>query len=319
MSYIEHFLYYLEHHPAIKDIHQPRIMLGFTESYAPLTQKILTYSNEHYKKFTLITCHLESDSLETLSAVISNQCDIFILFYDSSTLIPPSVKGPDFIHKINPVIKKYWKKSTLFKDYKNHFEKAFSISPSRIEALNSKLINAAQSSETFTFKDDKGSVLSDHLVSSQRWTNINGCGNFDIVPGEIARHPHRLSGKVAFTGTFLSTIPFSIKYGIIHDPLFLTIDNNEITAVETSNASLKKDFEHYLAANPSNMKVEELGIGTNEGVTKLYGINAGFEERHCGLHLGLGGGAVGSHHLDLIFDSGRIYFDEQKVFDGTFF
>ena len=40
--------------------------------------------------------------------------------------------------------------------------------------------------------------------------------------------------------------------------------------------------------------------------------------RHCGLHLGLGGGAKGSHHLDLIFESGVLALDKEPMFDGRF-
>jgi len=36
------------------------------------------------------------------------------------------------------------------------------------------------------------------------------------------------------------------------------------------------------------------------------------------LHLGLGGGQKGSHHLDLIFSSGVLALDDKPVFDGAF-
>ncbi|GAB2890883.1 hypothetical protein GCM10027093_27450 [Paraburkholderia jirisanensis] len=58
--------------------------------------------------------------------------------------------------------------------------------------------------------------------------------------------------------------------------------------------------------------------GADRHFDQIGGRNAGFDERHCGLHLGLGGGAKGSHHLDLIFDSGTLQFDERIVFDGQY-
>jgi leucyl aminopeptidase (aminopeptidase T) len=122
---------------------------------------------------------------------------------------------------------------------------------------------------------------------------------------------------VRFLGTFLSTIPFARKYGIIESPLELWIENSVVTRIATDVPGLEHDFNKYLDANPSNRRIEELGIGTNEGVSQLYARNAGFEERHCGLHLGLGGGAKGSHHMDLIFNSGSLAVDKRVVFDGT--
>ena len=44
-------------------------------------------------------------------------------------------------------------------------------------------------------------------------------------------------------------------------------------------------------------------------------IGTGYQ---IGLHLGLGGGQKGSHHLDLIFASGVLALDDKPVFDGTF-
>ena len=151
-----------------------------------------------------------------------------------------------------------------------------------------------------------------------RVTDINGVGNYDLAPGEIATHSDAINGHVKFLGTFLSTIPFARKYGVLESPLELWIENSTISRIATDVPGLEHDFNKYLDANPSNRRIEELGIGTNEGVKDLYARNAGFEERHCGLHLGLGGGAKGSHHLDLIFSGGVLALDDKPVFDGRF-
>jgi len=105
---------------------------------------------------------------------------------------------------------------------------------------------------------------------------------------------------------------------VLQSPLELWIENSTVCSVASEVPGLADDFNKYLNANPSNRRVEELGIGTNEGVKDLYARNAGFEERHCGLHLGLGGGQKGSHHLDLIFASGVLALDDKPVFDGAF-
>jgi len=212
----------------------------------------------------------------------------------------------------------HWKKSLLFKDYGDYFYDTFSVEPQRIADLNATLIRRMGQATVLSFTDKHGSRLEAPLSSIKKWTNINGVGNHDLAPGEIATHSEAINGQVRFVGTFLSTIPFARKYGVLQSPLELWIENSTVCSVASDVPGLVDDFNKYLNANPSNRRVEELGIGTNEGVKDLYARNAGFEERHCGLHLGLGGGQKGSHHLDLIFASGVLALDDKPVFDGTF-
>ena len=187
-----------------------------------------------------------------------------------------------------------------------------------IHELNATLILRMSQASSLTFKDAFQLDLYLSLDSVKKWTNINCVDNFYLAPGEIATHSERINGPVNFVGTFLSTIPFARKYGVFQTPLELWINNSSITRIATLVPGLESDFTNYLNANPSNRRIEELGIGTNEGIKALYGRNAGFEERHCGLHLGLGGGAKGSHHLDLIFSSGVLALDGKTIFDGHF-
>ena len=81
---------------------------------------------------------------------------------------------------------------------------------------------------------------------------------------------------------------------------------------------LEKDLYYYLDRDPSHRIIEEIGIGTNEGIKELYPVNAGFIERHPGLHLGLGGKEKGSVHMDFISCDSQIAFDNQMIFDDRF-
>ncbi|ODN43188.1 M29 family metallopeptidase [Piscirickettsia litoralis] len=317
MNAIRNFLFYLKFHPAIKNIDEANIVIGFSEKYSGLISEMVAFNTLAGLNYKFTPYNLEKEKKERLMHAIDEECDLFLLFYDSSTLKNPTPHGPEYIYAINPVIKKNWKKSVLFKDYGQFFNEAFMIDPERIANINNKLIQIAHASTQLKFTDNNGSHLTAKLsAAEQKWTNINGIGNLDIVPGEIATHSDEINGKVYFSGAFLSTIPFAIKYGVIEQPLELHIEDSEIKFVGSENSDLKRDFNKYLSMNSSNRRIEELGIGTNEGVIQLHGRNAGFEERHCGLHLGLGGGAMGSHHLDLIFSSGSINFDKTQVFGG---
>lgn len=315
-SAIEHFLYYLQHHPAIDGMASPKVLLAHTEDYTAIVGNIVESSTAR-DAFRFSTMALDTSPIEELAQAIT-QADLYVLFYDASTLPNPSAEGPAFIRSLQTVMSDQWKKSLLFKDYGRYFYDTFSVKPERIAHLNAALIDHMNQGETLSFSDERGSYFEAPLRELKKWTNINGVGNYDLAPGEIATHSDSINGHVKFVGTFLSTIPFARKYGVIESPLELWIENSTITRVATDVPGLENDFNKYLNANPSNRRVEELGIGTNEGVTRLYARNAGFEERHCGLHLGLGGGAKGSHHLDLIFNSGRLAVDKRVVFDGAF-
>lgn len=313
---IEHFLYYLPHHPALDGRSPIEVLLGHTSPYTDLVSRLVEAAAS-VEGIRFRAMRLDEAPVDALAGAIV-ESDLFILFYDASTLPNPRAEGPPFIRALQPVISEHWKKSLLFKDYGEHFYETFSVEPARIAELNAALIHRLSEGEVLTFRDEHGSRLDASLRDLKKWTNINGVGNYDLAPGEVATHSETLNGHVKFRGTFLGTIPFARKYGVLESPLELWIENSTVSRIATDVPGLEEDFTKYLDANPSNRRVEELGIGTNEGVKRLYARNAGFEERHCGLHLGLGGGARGSHHLDLIFASGTLAVDEQVVFsDGS--
>ncbi|MGC5700220.1 leucyl aminopeptidase [Pseudomonas sp. NFXW11] len=313
---IGHFLYYLERHPALNAQRPSQLVIGHTAEYQAMVSAIIEQS-QLASALTINALRLDLEPADTLARAIVD-CDLYIFFYDSSTLPQPRPDGPEFLRPLHGLMAEHWKKSLLFKDYGQYFYDTFSVEPQRIADLNASLIRRLSQASTLSFRDAQGSYFETPLDGVKKWTDINGVGNYDLAPGEIATHSDAINGQVKFLGTFLSTIPFARKYGVLQQPLELWIENSSIRQVASQVPGLVKDFNKYLDANPSNRRIEELGIGTNEGIKSLYGRNSGFEERHCGLHLGLGGGAKGSHHLDLIFSSGVLAVDNKPVFDGQF-
>ncbi|PHM39737.1 hypothetical protein Xmau_02335 [Xenorhabdus mauleonii] len=309
---IRNMLSCLFNHPAVKEkadnaeiIH---LLIGWDVNHKNIVKNIIKVSD------TLPLLDICSVSLnETPSGILTEQiekCDVFIFFYLSSTLKPFSSAGPEFLPPIKKIMQKYWNKSILFKDYSNHFYDSFSEDISAIKNRNKLLIANAVISKQVIFKQKNDYSLVATMSENQSWTSIDGTGNYDLTPGEIATKFHNLEGDIIFSGTFLSTVPFAIKYGVVKDFFKMTVKNSKIIDFECHDHNFSQDFDKYLSANPSNSVIEEFGIGTNCGVKRLYGLNAGFEERHPGLHLGLGGGAIGSHHLDLIVQGGTLSFDE---------
>lgn len=303
-SAIPHFLKCLQHHPAFSQA--KHIVLGLAKPYALLCRQISDIAHHILKPTLFERLSLENDNvMDKLS-----KADLYVIFYDSDQT--RSSQKPEYTDKLEPFIKFTWQKSCIIKNYGEHFKRAFACDPELIRDINSKLIKLATASATMTFKDRFGSHLDIHIEGA-KWTSICGFGNPYIVPGEIAT-VGRLNGTVHFSGVFLSTLPFAFKYGKISPPLLrLDIQDNLIISHNCANPALHQDLALYFNYRGSNRKIEEVGIGTNPGVTELFSLNAGFEERHVGLHLGLGGAEAGSNHLDLIFAEGEIYFDNTLI------
>ncbi|CAI8695796.1 leucyl aminopeptidase [Burkholderia pyrrocinia] len=248
-----------------------------------------------------------------------DRIDLFVLLYDSSCLPTPSPNGPPFLAAIRPAIVAHWNKSVLFKDYGPHLDEAFAEPLDDIATRNGRLIGAAACASRIRFIDEAGNALSGSLKPDQKWTSVDGMGNLDVVPGEIATHVTDLHGSIVFSGTFLGTVPFAIKYKVAERLATLRVENSTIVDFDSDDVGFRRDFATYLDRHANHRRIEEFGIGTNLGIRGLYGRNAGFEERHPGLHLGLGGGEHGSHHLDLIFSTGSIMLDDSVAFaDGRF-
>jgi hypothetical protein len=204
---ISHFLYYLEHHPALAGLESARVLLGHTADYEALTGAIAEQAGEH-PRFRFSARRLDLESTAALTSAITDS-DLYIFFYDSSTLPNPRPDGPEFVRALQAVMAQNWKKSLLFKDYGDYFYDTFSVTPQRIAGLNSHLIQRMSQATTLSFTDENGSRFETPLSSIKKWTDINGVGNFDLAPGEIATHSEEINGHVKFKGTFLSVAGLS--------------------------------------------------------------------------------------------------------------
>lgn len=81
---ISHFLYYLEHHPALAGIQPAKVLLGHTADYEALTGAIAEQAGSG-SPFRFSAMRLDLEPTERLSKAIADS-DLYIFFYDSSTL-----------------------------------------------------------------------------------------------------------------------------------------------------------------------------------------------------------------------------------------
>ena len=304
-------------HPAMADKHglKNKILIGSDQNQQSTARALIQHCPKNFD-YTFTYCELESEHPQRVIQAI-DESDLFIFMYDSSVRADISPHGPSFISPLKQKMAEHWKKSVLLREYGEFFKEAFSEEIDIISARNTQIIQAAQSANQVVFLDGMGGELRGTLHDDQTWKSLDGRAHYDLMPGEVATRIPDLSGHIIFGGTFLSTIPFAIKYGVIEPVLHIEIDHSRVVSVRSTHPQLEKDLNLYLNRCEGNQIVEEFGIGTNMNVN-LHGRNASFEERHAGLHLGLGGGQRASHHLDLVFSAGTLLFDDKVLFDGAF-
>lgn len=316
-SSVRNFFQCVKGHPAMveKTGSGAKILVGSDHSQENTAKSLIQYCpKELAYSFTYL--NLENEEPKTINDNIETS-DLFIFMYDSSVRTDLSPHGPEFIPPLKQKMGEHWKKSVLLREYGEFFKEAFAEDINIISDRNDKIIQAANSAHQVLFQDGLGGELRGTLSDEQSWKSLDGRNHYDLMPGEVATRIMDLTGSITFGGTFLSTVPFAIKYGVIAPILTIEIKQSRVVSVNSSDRQLEDDFNLYLNRCEGNRIVQEFGIGTNTQVN-LHGRNASFEERHAGLHLGLGGGERASHHLDLVFSSGTLTFDNRVLFDGAF-
>ena len=116
---------------------------------------------------------------------------------------------------------------------------------------------------------------------------------------------------------------FTPRYGILEPPVRLHIRGGRLTAVESSNPQLKKDFEDYTTQHPLSNRVGEFAIGTNVGLTRIVG-NFLQDEKFPGVHLAFGdpyGAETGADwscpsHVDVLASHATVRADGRTIMEG---
>jgi aminopeptidase len=303
---IINFLSYLKNHQS------QSVFCYYEPSYKDLSKEIQATALENKIDFS---CFEISDLSVTDFTNNFSDNRLYIFVYDASSRSHPA---PDCLNILRQEFRKLKQCTNIIRlvNINDYFNEIF-VSPSEyIYILNKSLIDLGKKSKIMHITDNNGSSLEIEL-DPNKWDNVDGSLEIaDFIPSEIANGPSNVNGVIYFTGGFLSQIPLAKKYGLITEPLKLTVKDRKIIDIDTKNSELKKDILEILQDNPGNAILEEAGIGTNPGV-KLRGLGLPFEERHCGFHAGFGGLMENSLHWDIIFGQSKISFDNKLIFDSS--
>lgn len=160
------------------------------------------------------------------------------------------------------------------------------------------------------------------IISRDKWGNLPG-GEIFTTPGEV-NGTFVVDGVV---GDFLCA-----RYGLLQEtPLTIEIKANRITAVNSLNKQLEKDFWDYTHTDENSDRVGEFAIGTNIGVKRVIG-NILQDEKFPGIHIAFGN-PYGEHtgaqwfsstHIDVVGLRFSIWLgmadgrEDQIMQDGSF-
>jgi len=173
-----------------------------------------------------------------------------------------------------------------------------------------------------------GTALTVRFDPDLRWVNCTGiyhqAGMWGNLPeGETFTCPQMVDGVlvVHIIGDY-----FSAKYGVLPQPLTLTIRDCRVVDVRGENPALISELSAYLDSAENARRVGEFAIGTNIGLHKLTG-NLLQDEKLPGVHVAFGNpypaetGAKWSSplHVDVIPLACTIAVDGETIMtDGKF-
>jgi aminopeptidase len=161
-----------------------------------------------------------------------------------------------------------------------------------------------------------------------RWVSCTGiyhrAGQWGNLPeGEVFSCPKTVDGTIVahVIGDY-----FSDRYGVLKEPVTITIENGLAVSVHSANTTLAADLTAYLDSAENARRVGEFAIGTNIGLKKLSG-NLLQDEKIPGVHIAFGSpypSETGAQwqspvHIDLIPVRCTIEIDGEIVMtDGRF-
>jgi hypothetical protein len=315
---VSHLFQYLDARPG-------NLTVAYEDAYRPVAAAITTFAAETDREVTMIPVEeLQPDELyECLTSAEKFLCAFNRIFESGLTerLLVMTERATTLSAQ-----------AYTLADMSAAFYDIFQACPENIRTLNAQLIRALQSGRSLIITDPNGTHLEVELHESFDWVNMDCFSEVDfdltcnLPVGEVATYSPYVEGDVYFTGALLGTIPIGRKYGAVTNPIHFEIRENQITHIEAPDSALQRDLEFCLYFDDYTHFVNEIAVGTNDGVRDpILGFNYKYEENRWGFHMGFGASLAQQnverltpHHLDLVFDRSTVKLDGEVLFDGMY-
>ncbi|HEU5024848.1 MAG TPA: hypothetical protein VFV01_07980 [Spirillospora sp.] len=209
------------------------------------------------------------------------------------------------------------------------FEHSMNVTPQLLSAVNGALLNRMMPAERLHITSSSGTDLEVEVDSRRyRWLSNRGVwrpGAFLVLPpGEVSTFPARVNGVLVADGAFNVTAYTRADARLADHPVSIEIEEGRVAHATCESPEVERLLRRCLAYDNGD-RIGELGFGTNIGTPGFIPMNSHINERHPGVHLGLGqhgqlidvAGYWSDIHLDLITSDARITVDGRTRIDSA--
>jgi len=155
--------------------------------------------------------------------------------------------------------------------------------------LTNQMYEVVRNAKTIHVTSEKGSDVTATFHPDWKWIPCHGRyheqGKWGNLPeGEVFTAPATVDGVLVceVLGDY-----FSEKYGVLQQPLVITVEHGYVTNVTSENTALAQEVHDYLFSVPNGNRAGEFAIGTLTSLTQLRG-NLLQDEKMPGLHVAFG-------------------------------
>lgn len=152
-----------------------------------------------------------------------------------------------------------------------------------------RIYEIVRHAKTIHVTSEKGSNVTATFHPDWKWVPCHGRyseqGKWGNLPeGEVYTAPATVDGVLVcdVLGDF-----FSDKYGVLEQPLVITVKDGYITDISSENQALAQEVRDYLFSVPNGNRAGEFAIGTLTSLKRLVG-NLLQDEKLPGLHVAFG-------------------------------
>ena len=156
-------------------------------------------------------------------------------------------------------------------------------------SLTNQVYDIVRNARRIHVTSAKGSDVTATFNRDWKWIPCNGRydtqGRWGNLPeGEVYTAPATVDGVLVcdVLGDF-----FSEKYGVLKQPIVITVKNGYVTQVTSEDQALANEVRDYLFSVPNGNRAGEFAIGTLTSLKRLSG-NLLQDEKMPGLHVAFG-------------------------------
>jgi hypothetical protein len=198
------------------------------------------------------------------------------------------------------------------------FEIALQSTPVELSGANAALLQFLRTHDEVRVTRQGAATDLSIRFDPERYTWGSSTGHhaeteIPVLPaGEINTYSDAISGEFVVDGAIHTNFAVRFDVRLADRPLHVVVERGVVRSLTCPDRALER-FLHSILAEENMRRIGEIGFGTNNGIRRFVAADSHINERHCGLHLGLGEhnqpGVLhyaAAYHVDLISSGGSV-------------